>query len=191
MRKLTDRLSAAVAKMKFAKAAEMAMRIFLNHRDPRLNGFTAAIAAAEMNRPEAVRLLHELRADLDKPATDEAGGTPTGIAVRDGHTAMVQLLYDLGADVHRTANDGVRPMHVAALHGHDKTVLLLLSLRAAVNTKTNRGYTACWSAATQGHIQVVTTLLRMRADPNLAVQGFTAADAARGLGHDGVAGASN
>ena len=127
MRKLVDGLSVAVAKLKFAKEVDSAVRVFLDFIDPRFIG-TAAYSAAQENRPEAMRLLHKWRADLDKTATDEAGGAPVGLAAQLGHTAMVQLLYDLGADVHRPSNDGVRPIHSASQCGRDKTVLLLLSL---------------------------------------------------------------
>ena len=65
----------AVAETKFAKAVDAAMRAFVNFIDPRLVG-TAAYGAAQENRPEAVRLLHEMRADLGKRATDKIGGTP-------------------------------------------------------------------------------------------------------------------
>ena len=66
-----------------------------------------------------------MRADLDKPNTSQ-GATPAGIAAQIGHTAMVKLLYDHGADIHRASNDGERPIHDAARNGHDETVLLIL-----------------------------------------------------------------
>ena len=86
---------------------------------------------------------------------------------------MVQLLYDLGADVHRAANDGARPIHDAAQDGYDKTVLLLLSLRAAIDAKDNEGRTPCWEAAFQGHAKVVRLLIMHRAAPDLASLGDT------------------
>ena len=131
MRKLVDGLSAAVAKTKFANEADFAVRTFLDFVDPR-DIATAAYCAAQENRPNAVRLLHEWRADLDKPNKAE-GATPAGIAAQFGHTAMVQLLYGLSADVHRARNGGGRPIHDAARKGHDKIVLLLISLRADIS----------------------------------------------------------
>ena len=99
VKRLQIELSEAVAGTKFAKAADTAMRTFLDFIDPRMK-WTAAFCAAEENHLKIIRLLHELRADLDKPNTAE-GAPPANVAAQQGHTAMVQLLYNLGADVHR------------------------------------------------------------------------------------------
>ena len=66
--RLQVELSVAVARTKFAKAADAAMRTFLDFIDPRYVG-TAAYSAAQENHPKIIRLLHEMRADLDKPNT--------------------------------------------------------------------------------------------------------------------------
>ena len=116
MKGLAIGLSGTVARTKFSKAMDGAMRAFADSIDPRWET-TAAYRAAEFNNLEAVRLLHELRADLGKPNTVD-GATPAIIAAQNGHTAMVQLLHDLGADVHRAVNDGARPIHLAADGGH-------------------------------------------------------------------------
>jgi len=181
MKRLIIELSVAVARTKFAKAVDAAMRTFLDFIDPRQIG-TSAYGAAQMNRLEAMRLLHGLRADLDKPNTTE-GGPPAGIVAQFGHTAMVQLLYDLGADVHRARPDGTRPILGAAGNGHVKTVFLLLSLRADVNTRDNEGRSACWKSAYQGHAEVISTLLNARADVNATAQGYSPADVAKHNGH--------
>ena len=93
---------------------------------------------------------------------------------------MVQLLSHLGADVHRAANDGGRPIHTAAKGGHDKTVLLLLSLRADVNAADDRGQTPLIFASFFGHSREVRILLTHKCDPSLIMaNGGNAADAAR------------
>ena len=116
---LTDQLSLLASKQKkLAKAADAAMRAFLDFEDPRDNG-TAAYAAAQENHPNVIRLLHEMRADLEKPNTVE-GGTPTGVAAQIGHTAMVQLLYDLGADIHKVLPERVQftPLRLVEMTKH-------------------------------------------------------------------------
>ena len=92
---------------------------------------------------------------------------------------MVQLLYDLGADVHRARNDGVRPIHTTAKHGHDKTMLLLLSLRADINAADDRRQTPLILASFFGHPHEVRILLTHKCDPSLVAKGGNAADAAR------------
>ena len=73
---------------------------------------------------------------------------------------MVQLLYDLGADVHRARTiDGGRPIHDAAKYGHDRTVLLLLSLRADVDATNGFLSTPLAAAAKAGHLGVVKSLI--------------------------------
>ena len=90
MRRITIGLTVAVSKTKIvAKAGDVAMRALVDFQDDRMVG-TAAYSAAQENRFEAVRLLHELRADLGKPNTVE-GATPANHAATKGHTSMVQL----------------------------------------------------------------------------------------------------
>merc|ERR1712216_916829 len=129
-----------------------------------------------------VRLLHSLRADLEKPNTG-SGATSAGIAAQQGHTAMIQLLYELGADVHRARNDGGRPIHIAPAYGHDKTLLLLLSLRADINAIDDYGQTPLILACLKGHSREVRILLTHKCDPSLmTANGGRAADAARAGG---------
>jgi len=166
VKRLQIELSVAVARTKFAKAADAAMRTFLDFIDPRKE-CTAAYCAAEGDHLKIIRLLHELRAGLDEPNTAD-GGTPASIAAHQGQTAMVQLLYDLGADVHRAANVGTRPIHDAAKAGCDEAVLLLLSLRADINWQDGLGCTPIWLAAGRGKPNTVRLLVSYRASLDLA-----------------------
>ena len=162
------------------------MRTFLDFIDPRKQ-FPAAYVAAQENHPKIIRLLHEMRADLEKPNTAAKRGTPTGIAAQNGQTAMVQLLSDLGADIHRPTNGGARPIHTAAGKGHDKTVLLLLSMRAGADSTDNTGLSVLMYAAahaTPGQLSVIRVLIE--AGVNVGYRepkGFTAADMDRKYGN--------
>ena len=165
MKTLAVQLSEAIARKKFAKAAKAAVRTFVDFIDPRHPG-AAVYAAAQENRLEAMRLLHELRADLDKPNTVD-GASPAYIAASKGNTAMVHLLHDLGADVHRVAKRGDRPIHASAHTGQEKTVLLLLSLRAIVDQQDNNdAKTPLLCAVGGGSLSTTKLLLTLRASTN-------------------------
>ena len=114
-------LSETVASTKFSKAMGGALRAFADSIDPRW-ATSAAYRAAEFNNLEAIRLLHKLRADVDRGAV-EMGVTPAHIAAQNGHTAMVQFLYDIGADIHRARNNGLRPIHDAARTGQELSLI--------------------------------------------------------------------
>ena len=75
VKRLQIELSVAVAGTKFAKAADVAMRTFLDFIDPR-EQWTPVFCAAQENQLQVIRLLHQMRADLDKPNTVEGGLLP-------------------------------------------------------------------------------------------------------------------
>ena len=88
---------------------------------------------------------------------------------------MVQLLHDLGADVHRAINDGTRPIHAAAQQGHDKIMLLLISLRADINSPGQYMRPPLISATIGGQFSTVRTLILARCDINRTAEGGRAA----------------
>ena len=60
-------------------------------------GVTPSGVAAQFGHTAAIRLLAELRADVDKPSND--GYRPLADAARDGHVDTAKLLLQLRADV--------------------------------------------------------------------------------------------
>ena len=105
------------------------------------------------------------------------GATPAHIAAQNGYTGMVQLLHEIGADVHRTRNDGIRGIHVAAIDGRRETVELLLHLRSDVDPS-GIAETPLMYACTEDRFDVVSLLISAKCDVNRnsSLQGATATD---------------
>ena len=96
-------------------------------------------------------------------------------AAASGHTAIVELLARLSADVRSVADDGRTAMLLAALNGRTETVRALAALGEDVCCKTKEGLTAVISAAQYGHTQAVLELVLLGADVSAANKdGFTA-----------------
>ncbi|KAK2600219.1 hypothetical protein QQS21_005015 [Conoideocrella luteorostrata] len=82
-----------------------------------------------------------------------------------GHTSVVKLLLERGADVEAKDSEYSRtPLSWAAKNGHDAVVKLLLEKDANVETKDSYGLTPLSWAAENGHEAVVQLLLEKDAD---------------------------
>ncbi len=168
IQKLVDKLSVTVAKTKFAKAAPVAVRRFVNFIDSRRIG-APVYGAAQERAYRAMRLLQTLGADLNARTTDGLGGVAAHIAAQEGDTAMVRLLHELGADVQcRRLDTGALPIHSSAREGHSDTTALLLELKSDPNVQDNEGRTPLWNASFEGHPGVIKTLVAAGAKVNLA-----------------------
>ena len=115
------------------------------------------------------------RADPNEVRTN--GYTPLHFAAYAGHTDVVRLLLDGGANPNIIAmtEDSVTPLFLAAQKGHTAVVRLLLAHNADPNaisyplagdTKKKTKTTPCYVAAGNGHEAVVRLLLAHNADPN-------------------------
>ncbi|KAJ6548674.1 hypothetical protein B0H19DRAFT_1379043 [Mycena capillaripes] len=96
-------------------------------------------------------------------------GTALDIASRWGHTDIVHLLLDNGADVNLPSSEKYgSALAAASFHGHIKTARLLLQNGADVNfvdgTQTGGALAA---ASRAGHLEIVHLLLQNGADVNL------------------------
>jgi len=166
-----DKLSADVARTKFAKAAPAAVRKFVDFIDPRNIG-AAVYSSADHRAYKAMKLLHSLGADLNVRTTNGEGAVAAGMAAQVGDTAMVRLLHELGADVQcRALIDGGLPIHASAQFGHSDTTAMLLELKSDPNVQDNEGRTPLWAASFRGHRIVIKTLITAGAKVNLAATG--------------------
>lgn len=88
--------------------------------------------------------LKQALADGADPNTmdPQSGSTLLATAALMGHTEIVALLLEHGADVNVRSRDGATALHTAAFLGRVETVKLLLEKGADVNLRNNVGSTA-------------------------------------------------
>ena len=94
------------------------------------------------------------------------GRTVLIYAARDGHTEVVKLLIDNGADLNHKNNGGVTALRTAAREGRTEVVKLLIDNGADMNIKDVDGWTALMHAAWNGSTEVVKFLIDNGADLN-------------------------
>ena len=92
---------------------------------------TPMFVAAKEGHLEMIRFLHSVGASVNGP-DDALVIPPISIAAMNDGVAVIKLLVDLGADIHRTNNDGWTPLHHAAV-GNGDALRLLLALGADPN----------------------------------------------------------
>src|SRR5271154_16362 len=102
----------------------------------------------------------------DVYAQDGHGKTPMSWAANNGHSKVVKLLLEKGAEVDAKDKEwGNTPISRAANNGHSKEVKLLLEKGAEVDAKDNEGgHTRISRAANNGHSKVVKLLLEKGAE---------------------------
>ncbi|PCI59546.1 MAG: hypothetical protein COB37_11400 [Kordiimonadales bacterium] len=98
-------------------------------------------------------------------------GTPLIVAVRQGNTAMFDLLLEAGADVNGAAPGDGNPLIWAAANGNQSMVTKLIEAGADVNGAVHGdGNPLIWAAA-NGNESMVTALIEAGADANGGVTG--------------------
>ncbi|CAL4062159.1 unnamed protein product [Meganyctiphanes norvegica] len=82
-----------------------------------------------------------------------------GISASQGHTEMVALLLEFGADVNQINSEGVTALGLASAKGGTEVVRLLVQAGASLTSKDKQNQTPMVMAAQQGHLDVVKYLL--------------------------------
>lgn len=82
-----------------------------------------------------------------------------GVCAYQGHTEMVALLIEFGANVTLTNSEGITAVGLAASCGHCDVVHLLVQAGASLTAKDRQNMTPVVQAAAAGHLNVVGYLL--------------------------------
>ena len=174
-------------------------------------GVTPLVLAARQGNLDAVKVLAENGADLNKAAGD--GSTAMLVAIQNGHYNVARYLVEKGADINKANEKGWTPLYLAVKHRNLETgtipvpnqnqafdfIKLLMdrdldvNARVAFNTEIRNGQRATWfdedgatafmRAALCGDLEVMRMLLAKGADPKIVTKdGTTALMAAAGVG---------
>ncbi len=127
-------------------------------------GRTSLMLAAKHGQVDAVRVLLESKADVNRMATFY-GWTALAYAANAGHTEVVRLLLEHGADWNLKAKRGKTPLVLAADRGHAEVVAILLEFGIEPDpAPDHHGWTPLRRAAKHGHTEVVRLLLHAGAN---------------------------
>ena len=161
---------------------------------PQGDGTTALHWAASRNDLEMTELF--LAAGADVNAQTRLGEmTPLFMAARSGNAAIIEALFEAGADATSASTIGTTALMLAAGSGSPDAVQALLDAGAPVNAKdVHQGQTALMFAAASGRAEViralaangadldVTSLVPTRRKPASPPPGATAAQRRRAAG---------
>jgi ankyrin repeat protein len=158
-----------------------------------VDGSTPLFTAAEQDRGEVIALLLERGADPNLPG--RKGLRPLAAAAYNGSADSVEQLLKFGADPNALDDDGQGAIVYAVGHGYAPVVALLLQAGVDVNRRYAHDLTALmWAAGHDASAGVddveatIKTLIEHGAALDLKDdRGKTAADIARGLGHERAA----
>lgn len=149
-------------------------------------GETALHTCARTGNPAAVKVLLASGAAVD-PVEAWRGQTPLMWAAAEGHTDVMKLLIEAGADVNarsriihweRQRTDeprdkwlppgGLTPLLIAAREGRTESARVLLDARADINIVDPDRHSALILALINGHLDVAALLIERGIDVNLA-----------------------
>ena len=158
------------------------MKLVLAAREGRI---TIIIGLLSTNMVK-INMLSNLENQDFEEDTDAA--TPLFEAAKNGHTDIVRLLLDKGAQPDIPNDYGDSPLKAAAGNGHKEVVKLLIDSGADPNSVDGDKNTALHDAAIMGHNDVIQKLLDIGADPNISNRwGHTPLHNAVRIGHKNTA----
>uniref|UniRef100_A0A8C4J7U9 Ankyrin 1 n=1 Tax=Dromaius novaehollandiae TaxID=8790 RepID=A0A8C4J7U9_DRONO len=99
------------------------------------------------------------------PGADDQ--TPLHCAARIGHTSMVKLLLEDGANPNLATTNGYTPLHIAAKQNQMEVASSLLQYGASANAESVQGVTPLHLASQEGHADMVALLFSKQANGNL------------------------
>ncbi|XP_060717251.1 inversin isoform X1 [Tachysurus vachellii] len=145
--------------------------VFLKHpsvRDePDLEGRTAFMWAAGKGSDDVIKVVLELKRDLDINMADKYGGTALHAAALSGHVSTVRLLMEKGAMVDPLDVMKHTPLFRACEMGHRDVILTLIKGGARVDLVDTDGHSALHWAALGGNAEVCEVLMENGLGPNL------------------------
>lgn len=130
-----------------------------------VNGYTALHWAVENDDRDAVQLLLQAGADVNRVATFDAhaGVTPLHLAAQDGHADVAADLLRHGAtrDPRKSTRnrENITPLHQAVYNSHQATVAVLLAAGCDPNIQADNGYAALHYAAQKGSVEMTKAIL--------------------------------
>ncbi|XP_043116979.1 inversin isoform X2 [Puntigrus tetrazona] len=145
--------------------------VFLKHpsvRDePDLEGRTAFMWAAGKGSDDVIKIMLDLKKDLDINMTDKYGGTALHAAALSGHVSTARLLLEQGAMVDPLDVMKHTPLFRACEMGHRDVILTLIKGGARVDLVDIDGHSALHWAALGGNAEVCEVLMENGIGPNL------------------------
>jgi ankyrin repeat protein/serine/threonine protein kinase len=163
--------------------------LLLHHADVDIcseNGWTPLMAASCKGYVEVVKTLVEARTQTINRQNEDSS-TALCLASKEGHTDVVSLLLQHGADHHICDKRGLTPFMIASCHGHKGVVRMLIEAKANVNQQTKDGWTALHLACNEGHSEIVVLLTNSLAQTDIqTVNGTTALFIASKKGNEDI-----
>lgn len=124
------------------------------------DGFTALHFACYFGQADAVRLLLESGAVVDRVAANPTRVMPLHSAASARNVAAAKLLLEHGAPVNARQNGGWAPIHAAAQNGDQAMAELLLNYGADPGIVNDDGKTPAIIAREQGHEAIAVLMER-------------------------------